>query len=115
MATAQDIRFEVEARVAAEVSNQAFGEAFGWAVTWGPAPVQTPQGTVLVPLWQLVLTCRNPLPGGGELFHMAQLGMPRPKEADVRREVASGIAQLRDLAKSKLSGSNGHAKQPVPG
>lgn len=113
---AQDIRRDVIAWVKDEIGKQCFGEDFGWAVTWGPAPVPNGQGgAVLVPAWTAVITFRNPLLGGGELYHLAQLGAPRPKEADVRREVASGISQLRDLAKSKISGANGRAAQAVPG
>jgi hypothetical protein len=112
---AQDIKAQVELWVISEIKKQGLGEDFGFAVTWGPAPVQTPQGVVVVPAWHLLLTCRNPLLGEGELYHMGQLGAPRPKEADVRREVASGVRQLRDLAASKLAGSNGHGKQAVPG
>jgi hypothetical protein len=114
---AQDIKAQVELWVIGEIKKQGLGEDFGFAVTWGPAPVQTPQGVVMVPAWQLLLTCANPLVGEGELYHMAPqgIGAPRPKEADVRREVASGISQLRDLAKSKISGSNGHSKLAVPG
>ncbi len=112
---ADDIAIQVSDWVHDEISKVCFGEDYGWSVTWGPAPVQAPQGVVMVPAWQLLLTCRNPLLGGGDLYHMGQLGAPRPKEADVRREVASGIEQLRVLAKSKISGQNGHAKQAVPG
>ena len=112
---AQDISARTELLVIDEIRKQGLGEDFGFAVTWGPAPVQTPQGVVMVPGWQLLLTCRNPLVGEGELYHMGQLGAPRPKEADVRREVASGIEQLRVLAKSKVSGQNGKPRLAVPG
>ena len=112
---AEDIKARTELWVIDEIKKQGFGENYGFAVAWGPAQVQTPQGPAAIALWQLLLTCRNPIVGEGELYHMAQLGMPRPKEADVRREVATGIEQLRVLAKSKISGSNGHAKLAVPG
>lgn len=112
---AKDIRAQVELWVIDEIKKQGLGEEYGFAVTWGPAPVQAPQGVVLVPAWQLLLTCRNPMVGEGELYHLAQLGAPRPKDADVRREVAGGVRQLRDLAASKIAGSNGHARQAVPG
>lgn len=113
--TAQDIRTEVDTWVADEIGKQAFGEAFGWAVTWGPAPAQGPQGMVMVPLWQLLITARNPLLGQGDLYHLAQLGAPRPKEADVRREAAEGLRQLRELARAQTAGANGHGRQAVPG
>jgi len=112
---AKDVTAQAELWVIGEIKRQGFGEEYGFAVTWAPAPVQTPQGAVVVPAWHLLLTCRNPLVGEGELYHMAQIGAPRPQEADVRREVASGVRQLRDLAASKLSGSNGQARQAVPG
>lgn len=112
---AQDIKAKTELWVTGEIKKQGLGEDYGFAVTWGPAPAQTPQGVVMVPGWHLLLTCPNPLLGQGELYHMGQLGAPRPKEADVRREVASGISQLRELAKSMISGANGHAAAAVPG
>jgi hypothetical protein len=111
---AQDIRAETEAWVADQVGNVCFGEEYGFAVAWGPAPVQAPQGAVMIPVWQLVLTARNPIVTEPALYHLAVLGQPRPKEADVRREVNEGIRQLRDLARSKVTGLNG-AKAAVPG
>lgn len=113
---AQDIRAEVDTWVADEVRKVCLGEQYGWAVTWGPVPMPGPQGAVMIPLWQLVLTCRNPLAGQGELYHLAQLGAPRPKRAEVQKQVSDGVRQLRELAKSKISGTNGHAPaQVVPG
>ena len=114
MAANDDIRAQVTAWVEDEIRKQAFGVSYGWALTWGPAPVQTPDGVVVVPAaWQLLLTCGNPVLGEGELYHVAQVGAPRPKEDDVRREVAEGLRQLRDLAASKLSGLNGHGKKAL--
>lgn len=110
---AQDIRAQVQGWVEDEISKQCFGEGYGWALTWGPAPVATPAGTVLVAAWQLLLTCGNPVLGEGELYHLAQLGAPRPKEEDVRREVGEGLRQLRELAASKLTGLNGRAKKAL--
>jgi hypothetical protein len=114
---AQDIRPQVEAWVIDEIRKCALGEQYGFAVTWGPQPVPNGQGgAVLVPAWACVITCQNPLLGQGDLYHLAQLGAPRPKEADVRREVADGIRQLRDLARTKIGEPNGHAQQTaVPG
>lgn len=113
---AQDIRRDVIAWVKDEIGRQCFGEDFGWAVTWGPVPVPDGQGgMVMIPAWMAVITMPNPLLGQGDLYHLAQLGAPRPKEADVRREVTDGLRKLRDLAKSKITGSNGHARQAVPG
>lgn len=112
---ADDIKSQVDAWVADEIGKQAFGEAFGFAVTWGPAPVQAPQGMVMIPAWSAVISCLNPLLEGGDLFHLAQLGAPRPKEADVRQQVADGIRQLRELARSKISGANGARTPLVPG
>jgi len=110
---AEDIGAQVTAWVEDEIGKQCFGEAYGWSLAWGPAPVQTPGGVVVVPAWTLALTCRNPVLGEGELYHLAQLGAPRPKEADVRREIADGLRQLRDLAASKLPGLNGRAKKAL--
>jgi hypothetical protein len=108
---ATDIQAEVSMWVADEVRQQCFTEDFGWSVTWAPAPVQTPAGVVIVPGWHLVLTTKSPLLGEGDLFHLAQLGAPRPAESFVRAEVGKGMTALRGLAKSKL---NGHARVALP-
>jgi hypothetical protein len=110
---AEDIRAQVQAWVEDEIGKQCFGEAFGWSLGWFPAPVPTPGGAVVIPAWQLLITCHNPVLGEGPLYHIAQLGYPRPKEDDVRREIADGLRQLRDLAASKLSGLNGRAKKAL--
>lgn len=113
---AQDIRAQAEAWVADEIGKQCFGEDFGWAVTWGPVPVPNGQGgAVIVPAWTAVIVMRNPLLGQGDLFHLAQLGAPRPKEADVRAQVTDGLRQLRELARSKTAGLNGRGLKAVPG
>lgn len=113
---AENIGTQVEAWVADECGKQCLGEDFGWAVAWGPVPVQLPGGGVQVlPAWTAVLTMRGPLLGEGDLYHLAQLGAPRPREADVRAQVADGLRQLRELARSKIAGGNGRAKQGVPG
>jgi hypothetical protein len=115
---AQDIKRDLTAWIRDEIANTCFGEDYGYALSWAPVPAQGPQGMVAVPAWQLLITCPNPLLGQGDLYHMVPpqaLGFTRPREADVRREVADGIRQLRELAKSKISGSNGQPKQAVPG
>ena len=116
---AQDIKAQLDAWIEDEIGKVCFGEAYGWALSWAPAPAQGPQGMVMIPAWQLLITCANPLLGQGDLYHIVpvqQLGLTRPVEADVRREVADGIRQLRELAKSKISGGNGHTpKLAVPG
>lgn len=104
-----DIHAEVLGWVLDEIGRQRMGEEFGAAVTWAPMPAQTPQGVITVPGWLLLITARNPLLGEGPLHHMANLGAPRPVEESTRKEVASGLRMLRDLAASKLAGSNGHA------
>lgn len=111
---ADDITAQAQAWAADEIARQCLGENYGWSVTWGPVAMPNGQGgAVMVPVWQLLLTCRNPLLGEGDLYHLAQIGFPRPKEADVRREVAEGLRQLRELASSKIAGGNGRA--PVAG
>jgi hypothetical protein len=112
---AQDIRTEAGSWVADEIGKQCLGEDFGWSVTWAPVPAPGPAGPVAVAAWIAVITMRNPLLGQGELYHLAQLGAPRPREADVRREVADGLRQLRELAARQVRGSNGHARAAVPG
>jgi hypothetical protein len=78
-------------------------------------PMQGPQGVQMIPAWMAVITMRNPLLGQGDLYHLAQLGAPRPEEDDVRRQVADGLRQLRELAQRQVAGSSGHSKQGVPG
>lgn len=113
--TAQDIRAEVDTWVADEIAKQCFGEDFGFAVTWVPVPVPQADGrAVVVPGWSALITCLSPLAGEGHLYHLAQLGAPRPKESDVRHQVDDGIRQLRELARSKIGGSNGNVRRPTP-
>lgn len=113
---AQEIKTEVEDWIADEIGKQCFGEDFGYAVTWGPQPTPNGQGgAVLVAPWMAIITCRNPLLGQPDLYHLAQLGISRPKETDVRTQVTDGMRQLRELARSKTSGLNGHAAKAVPG
>ena len=116
---AQDISRDLTGWIEDEIAKVCFGEDYGWALSWAPAPAQGPVGIVMIPAWQLLITCANPLLGQGDLYHIVpvdKLGFIRPREADVRREVADGIRQLRELARSKLSGSNGHTpKLAVPG
>lgn len=113
---AQDIRTKVEAWVRDEINMKCLGEDFGHAVAWGPQPMPNGQGgAVLIPMWTALITFRNPLLGEGDLYHLAQLGITRPKEADVRAQVTDGMRQLRELARSKTSGLNGHAAKAVPG
>jgi len=52
----------------------------------------------------------HPLGGGPDRF-----GDFVDSFAPERREVTDGLRQLRELAKSKIGGSNGHARQAVPG
>jgi hypothetical protein len=59
----------------------------------------------------LLLTARSPLLKEGPMYHgPVPVGAPKPDEAEVRAQVADGIRQLRELAASKLAGSNGHAR-----
>ena len=106
---ADDIHAQVCAWVAAEISKAGLGETSGYAVTWERVAVQGPQGQVIVPAWHLLLTCRSPLLGRGDLFHLADLGVPRPTLASVRKEVAEGVGKLRDRAAAKLAGTAGQA------
>lgn len=111
-----DIKAEVETWVADEIGKQCFGEDFGYAVTWGPQPVPNGQGgAILIAAWTALITCRNPSLDEGDLYHLAQLGMTRPKEADVRAEVTNGMRQLRELATQKATGQNGRRRLIVPG
>lgn len=113
---AQEIKTEVEAWIADEIGKQHFGEDFGYAVTWGPQMVPNGQGgAATIAPWVALITCRNPLLGQGDLYHVAQLGVTRPKEDEVRKQVTDGLRQLRQLARSKTSGANGHARKAVPG
>ena len=101
---------EAEAWTEDEIGKQAFGEAFDYAITLQMATVPTPQGPRPVPVWTLFLTGKSPLLAEGPLYHgPVPVGSPKPVEADVRAQVADGIRQLRELARSRLAGSNGHS------
>ena len=107
---ATDIQAEVLGWVLDEIDKQRMSEEFAAAVTFGPATAQGPEGSFQVPVWTLMITTRNPLLGQGPLYHgPVSIGSPRPEEKAVRDEVADGLRQLRDLAASKLAGSNGRA------
>lgn len=109
---AQEIKTEVEAWVADEIGKQHFG----YAVTWDPQPIPNGQGGVVrIVAWMAVITYANPVLGEGDLYHLADLGMTRPKEDDVRKQVTDGMRQLRELARSKLPALNGRARKVVPG
>jgi hypothetical protein len=112
---AEDITDQVTAWALDEVTKQSMGEDFGVAVTCTPTPVAAPQGMTLVPAWHLLITARNPVLAEGPLFHLAAIGGPRPKQADVRKEAGNGLRLLRDLAKSKLAAGNGHMIRGVRG
>ena len=101
---------EAEGWAEDEIGRQAFGEEYGYAVSLAAVTVQTPQGPRQMPMWTLFLTARNPALGEGPLYHgPVPVGSPKPVEADVRAQVADGVRQLRELARSKLAGSNGHS------
>ena len=102
---ADDIHAQVCTWIASEIDKTGLGETYGYAVTWDRVAVQGPQGQVIIPAWHLLLTCRSPLLGQGDLFHLADLGVPRPVLATVRSAVAEGVGKLRDLAASKLAGT----------
>lgn len=108
---AEDIRAQIEGWVADEVRGKCLADDYGWSVTLLAAPMQTAQGVLVVPVWHLLLTARNPLLGGGPLHHFVPLPGPRPDENAVRGEVGKGMFMLRDLAAKKLAGTNG--KSPV--
>lgn len=109
---AQDIRAEVEDWIADEIGKQPFG----YAVTWGPQGVPNGQGGVIrIVAWAAVITYANPSLDEGDLYHLAELGMTRPKEDEVRKQVTDGMRQLRELARSKLPGLNGRTAKAVRG
>jgi hypothetical protein len=104
-----DMHAELLGWVMDEIHLQAMGQEYGAAVTLGVGQAQGPQGVITVPVWQLLLTGRNPVLGEGPLWHMVPLTGPRPDAAQVRERVGDGLRQLRDLAASKLAQGNGHA------
>lgn len=102
---------EAEGWAEDEIRKQAFGEDFDYAVTLQQGMVATPQGPRAVPVWTLLLTARSPLLGEGPLYHgPVPVGSPKPDEKAVREQVTEGIRLLRELAKSRLAGQNGHSK-----
>lgn len=105
-----DIHAELRGWVLDELDRIRLGEAYDCAVTLLAGQMQTPQGARIIPVWQLLVSCRSPLLAEGPLFHFVPLAGPRPEEEAVRAAVADGVRQLRDLTASKLASSNGHAK-----
>lgn len=112
----QDIAWEVLGWAAGGIDEQCFGEDYGVAVTFAPTPAQTPQGAIqMVPVWQLLITARNPLLNSGPLYHLCPIGdlaavdkNARPQEDAVRAAVTDGLRKLRALARSKTApGANG--------
>jgi hypothetical protein len=113
---AVDLTAQALAWAADEIGKQCLGEEFGVSVTWAPTQAMSPQGPRLIPAWFVLVTARNPVLGEGPLFHgPITVGSPVPEEQAVRATVTDGLRQLRDLAKSKLAGGNGHAPAPPAG
>jgi hypothetical protein len=104
---AENIHALISLWVEDEVRGKCLADDYGWSVTLLAAPVQTPAGVQIMPLWHLLLTTRNPLLGEGPLFHFVGIPGPRPDENAVRGEVGKGMFALRDLASRKLAGGNG--------
>jgi hypothetical protein len=111
---ADDIAAELNGWAEDEIDKQRMGEDYGLHIALGSAAAQTPQGIRMVPAWQLLITARNPLLKEGPLWHFVPLPSARPSEADVRAAVADGMRQLRDLAATKLAGTNGHPRTALP-
>lgn len=102
---------EAEAWAEDEIARQRFGEDYSYALSLGMAQVMTPGGPAQIPVWTLLITCRNPMLTEGPLYHgPVPVGTPKPEEKAVRAQVAEGIRLLRELASSKLSGGNGHGR-----
>lgn len=102
--TPQDIEAEIRDWVHREIGKRAFGEAFGYAVSLQLVP--SPQG--LVPVWNLMVTCRNPLVGQQPLWRMTGVPEPRPAEKEVRGHVERMMQELRGLSAQVTAGANGH-------
>lgn len=107
---AEDMQARLSGWAVAEAQKGCFGEDYDVAVTLTPQAAQTPQGVIPLPVWMLLIATRSPLLGEGPMYHMVPLGGPVPAEDFVRKQVTDGIAQLRNLRSSKLSGMNGHSK-----
>lgn len=110
---ADDIHAELLGWITDEVDAVRLGEAYGCAVTLLAAQAPTRQGMTMIPVWQLLVTARNPLLTEGPLFHFVPLPGPRPDEEAVRAAVADGVRQLRELTATKLAGGNGHQVPPA--
>jgi hypothetical protein len=108
-----DLGAQAKAWALDEAAKQCFTEDYGCDVFCMAQAMQGPSGPVLVSVWVLVLTARNPLLGEGPLHHAVPVGSPVAAEENVRKEVGDGIRALRDLAASKLAGLNG-ASPKVP-
>jgi hypothetical protein len=110
-----DLGVQAKAWALDEASRRCFTEDYGCDLFGMAQAMQTAQGPMLIPVWVLVLTCRNPLLGEGPLHHTVPLGSPVVSEEQVRKAVAEGVRALRDLAASKLAGLNGGAPVPLRG
>ncbi len=106
---ADDIQAGLLGWASDELDRVRLGEAYGIAITLLAGQARTPQGVATVPVWQLLVTARNPLLTEGPLFHFVPLPSPRPEEEQVRAAVADGVRQLRNLTARKLAGGNGRA------
>ena len=114
---AQDIEQDLAGWIRDEIAKVCFGEDYGYAISWAPVPAQGPAGMVAVPAWQVLITCANPLLGQGDLYHMVpveKLGFIRPREADVRREVADGSGSCGSWRSRRFPGRPASRSRPCP-
>ena len=111
--TPQDITAEVTGWALDELGKQRFGEDYAAAVTWSPQAIPAPGGQQLIALWSMLVTGRNLILGEGCLYSLQPLGDTRPSEELTRARVGAAVSQLREAARAKLSGRNGHAAAAV--
>lgn len=85
---------EVRHLADAAIARRQMGTDHGVDVSWVAAQTMTPAGPAPVVIYQLLITRRSPLIGGGPLFHIAQIASPRPAEKEVDDAVADGMRML---------------------
>src|ERR1700689_5078676 len=97
MSQIHDQADEVRGHLREALAKRAFGVDYGYDVAFGMAPVQTPQGPRMMPVYTLLITRRSPLIGGADLSHLAPIQHARPTFEMVDEQVAEGLRLLADL------------------
>lgn len=88
---------EIRGHLRKSLEQRAVGVAYGYDVALAVAPVQTPAGPRVMPVYVLLITRASPLIGGAPLSHLAQIPHARPTFELVDQQVAEGLRLLAAL------------------